>query len=139
MASTSGKLDICNMALGFLGTRTVASPNERTPEAVQCGLYWDTARRSALRDYPYRFAMSRVLLAEKPLPEVYARQWRFCYGLPDGCLKVHAVHRGREGAQRHADFDIKRDHGTSEGRALSQQRFPFVSLGLLQTFFYTIV
>ena len=95
MASTSGKLDIYNMALGFVGTRTVASPNERVPEAIQCELYWDTARRAALRDYPYGFAQRRVLLAEKAMPDVYSGQWRFCYGVPDGALKIHAVHDGR--------------------------------------------
>ena len=48
MPSTASKLDIFNMALGFIGTRTIASANENTPEAIQCGLYWDRARRSAL-------------------------------------------------------------------------------------------
>lgn len=84
------------MALGFIGTRTIASANENTPEAIQCGLYWDRARRSALRDYPYRFAVRRVVLAEKSLPAAYAEEWRHAYALPDGCLKVHAVHDGRE-------------------------------------------
>ena len=96
MPSTAGKLDIFNMALGFLGTRTIASENERTPEAIQCVLYWDRARRSALRDYPYRFAVRRVVLAEKALPETYEGEWRHAYALPDQCLKVHSVHDGRE-------------------------------------------
>lgn len=98
MPSTATKLTICNMALGFIGTRTLASPNERTPEAIQCELYWDTARRSALRDFPYRFAQRRVVLAEKPLPAVYAMEWRHAYGLPDGWLKIHRVHGGEVGA-----------------------------------------
>ena len=92
MAQSAGKLDIYNMALGFVGTRTIASPNERTPEAIQCELYWDRARRSALRDYPYNFAQRRIQLAGKPLPEVYENEWRFCYGWPDKVLKVHRVH-----------------------------------------------
>ncbi|MEQ2653643.1 hypothetical protein AAAU16_04035 [Desulfovibrio piger] len=96
MPSTASKLDIFNMALGFIGTRTIASANENTPEAIQCGLYWDRARRSALRDYPYRFAVRRVVLAEKNLPAAYAEEWRHAYVLPDGCLKVHAVHDGKE-------------------------------------------
>lgn len=96
MPSTASKLDIFNMALGFIGTRAIASANENTPEAIQCGLYWDRARRSALRDYPYRFAVRRVVLAEKSLPAAYAEEWRHAYALPDGCLKVHAVHDGRE-------------------------------------------
>jgi hypothetical protein len=98
MASTASKIDIYNMALGFVGTRMIASPNESTPEAIQCDLYWDRARRTALRDYPYSFARKRVRLAEKALPDVYIGQWRRCYGLPDQVLKVHDVHDGQYGA-----------------------------------------
>ena len=95
MASTASRIDIYNMALGFVGTRTIASPNEKTPEAIQCELYWDTARRAALRDFPYSFAQRRVRLAQKVLADVYEQEWRFAYGLPDGCQKVHAVHDGK--------------------------------------------
>lgn len=94
MASTSGRLEICNMALGFIGTRTIGSPNETTPEAVQCELFWDRARRSALRDYPYHFAVRRLRLPEKEMPDVYAQEWSHCYGIPDGVLKVVRVHDG---------------------------------------------
>ena len=95
MPSTSNRLEIYNQALGFIGTRSVGSPNEHTPEAIQCELYWDRARRSTLRDYPYRFAMRRVRLPEKELPEVYAMEWRLAYGIPDTALKVVRVHCGR--------------------------------------------
>lgn len=115
MASTSGRLDICNMALGFIGTRTIASIDERTPEAVQCGLYWDAARRAALRDYPYRFAQRRAYLAARAVPETYASQWRCCYGVPDGCLKIHAVHTGTDGAPLPAPWTLV---GEEEGMVL---------------------
>jgi hypothetical protein len=95
MASTSNRLEIYNMALGFIGTRTVGSPNEHTPEAIQCELYWDRARRSTLRDYPYRFAVRRIQLPEKELPEVYAMEWRYAYGIPDTAIKVLRIHAGR--------------------------------------------
>lgn len=88
MSSTAGKLDICNMALGFIGSRTIASLGENTPEAVQCSLFWNRARRAALQDYPWNFATRRVRLAEKPLPAAWAGQWRHCYALPDLCLKA---------------------------------------------------
>lgn len=96
MNTSADKLTICNMALGFLGTRTIASLEEKTPEAVQCKLYFDRARRGALRDYPYRFATRRVQLAGKEMPEVYAEDWRYAYGVPDGCLKVQRVHGARD-------------------------------------------
>lgn len=108
MASTAGKVDIFNMALGFVGTRTVASGEERTPEAIQCNLYWDRARRAALRDYPWSFATRRVELARKPLPDVYAGVWRYAYALPDGCLKVQRLGQDTEPGRR-TPFAIESD------------------------------
>lgn len=114
MPSTASKLDIFNMALGFVGTRTIASANENTPEAIQCGLYWDRARRAALRDHPYSFAVRRVVLAEKSLSAAYAAEWRHAYALPDGCLKVHTVYGGRDRGKK-IPFQLESD---SEGTLL---------------------
>lgn len=76
------------MALGWIGTRTVASESENTLEAVQCGLYWDSARRQALRDYPWNFAQRRAWLAVVPMPTGYEKQYRFAYALPVDMLKA---------------------------------------------------
>ena len=108
MASTASRLEICNAALGFCGTRTIGSSNERTPEAVQCDLYWDRARRSALRDYPYRFATRRMLLPEKEMPAVYDAEWEHCYGLPDTVLKVVRVHDGHRRGLNKVPYAIQR-------------------------------
>jgi len=87
----TGKILIWNMALGYVGTRNIASETEATPEAQQCALYWDSARRQALRDYPWPWAQRRVSLPETAMPEGYANEWRYCYGLPAKCLKLHRV------------------------------------------------
>lgn len=108
MASTSGRLEIYNQALGLVGTRTVGSPNEHTPEAIQCELFWDRARRSALRDFPYRFAVKRFKLPEKELPEVYAQEWTHCYGIPDQVLKVVRVHDGGRRGVSKTPYAIQR-------------------------------
>ena len=108
MATTSGQLEIYNMALGFIGTRTVGSPNERTPEVIQCELYWDRARRSALRDFPYRFAVRRLLLPEKEMPAVYESEWLHCYGIPDTVLKVVRVHDGNRRGLNKSPYAIQR-------------------------------
>lgn len=92
--STASQIDIYNMALGFIGTRTVSSVNDRTPETIQCNLYWDRARRAALRDYPYPFAQTRVELTEKTLPTGY-ESWQYCYAFPSNALKVSRVDDGR--------------------------------------------
>lgn len=86
-----GKIKIWNMALGFIGTRTVASEAEKCEEARQCALYWDSARQQALRDYPFPWAQNRAVLAQKPLPDVWATDWRFAYGMPEACLKIHRI------------------------------------------------
>lgn len=108
MASTSGRLEIYNQALGFIGTRTIGSPNERTPEAIQCELHWDRARRSALRDFPYRFAVRRMRLPEKELPDVYEAEWLHAYGLPDMVLKVVRVHDGGKRGMNKIPYAIQR-------------------------------
>lgn len=108
MAASSGKLEIYNMALGFCGTRTIGSPNEPTPEAIQCELFWDRARRSALRDFPYRFAVRRMRLPEKEMPSVYEDEWLHAYGLPDTVLKVVRVHDGHRRGLNKVPYSIQR-------------------------------
>ena len=106
------KIQIWNMALGFIGTRTVASETERTPEAIQCSLFWDCARREALRVYPWNFAQVREWLAQKNIPEVYAGQWRYAYAFPELCLRLHCV---RHATDQERAFQVVRDN---DGTAL---------------------
>ncbi len=115
MASESNRLEIYNQALGFIGSRTVGSPNERTPEAIQCELYWNNARRSALRDFPYRFAVRRFRLPEKEMPDIYAKEWTHCYGIPDSVLKVVRVHDGNRRGLNKEPYAI---HRGDEGEML---------------------
>ena len=76
---TITQISVWNRALGFLGTRSVASEQENTPEALQCRLYWDSARRQVLRDFPWSFAQRRAWMALVPLPEGFAPEFRFAY------------------------------------------------------------
>ena len=67
MADVS-KIQIWNQALGYIGTRRVASDAENCEEARQCALYWDSARQQALRDFPFPWAQHRAMLAQKNCP-----------------------------------------------------------------------
>lgn len=87
----SSKIEIWNMALGFIGTRTVASETERCLEAVQCGLFWDNARRMVLQQYPFNFAQKKRLLAEKKIEETFNSQWKYAYGMPSDCINPQAI------------------------------------------------
>ena len=92
---TLTQIAIWNRALGFLGARSIAAEDENTPEALQCRLYWDSARRQALRDYPWAFAQRRAWLARVALPSGFEQEYRFAYALPESCLKAHEVrHEG---------------------------------------------
>lgn len=92
---TITQISIWNHALGFLGARTVASERENTPEAIQCRLYWDSARRQVLRDFPWSFAQRRAWLGRQQLPAGYEAEFRFAYALPRDCLKAHEIrHEG---------------------------------------------
>jgi len=109
MPSTSGRLSIYNMALGFIGTRTIASANENTPEAIQCELFWDNARRAALRDYPYPFAQARINLALLAnFPEEYENEWQYAYSWPNKALKVHRIHsQGKENRLHKEQYAVR--------------------------------
>lgn len=96
MPSTYSRMDIYNMALSMCGLDTIASPNERSPKAIQCELHWDVARRSALRDYPFRFALARAVLAEQDIEDVWSSEWQHVYARPDGCIKVLRVMPGSD-------------------------------------------
>jgi len=112
MPSTVSSIEIANMALGFIGTRTIASLTENTPEAIQCRLFWDRARRAVLRDYPFPFAQQRVSLAQKEVPEVYSGEWKYAYGYPRNCLKIHRVHgQGKEKRWQNIPFVINNVDG----------------------------
>ncbi len=119
----STKITIWNMALGFIGTRTIASEEEKTLEAVQCQLYWDSARRSALRDFPWNFAQRRAWLAEVPMPTGYEEHYSHAYALPEDLLHASGIFSTTgymsSGQQTMA----------MQGRALQEQPFVLVHHG----------
>lgn len=87
----ASKIQIWNMALGFIGTRTVASETEKTLEAIQCGIFWDMARKSIFEQYPFNFAQRKRNLAEKEVPIQFCSEWQYAYGLPDEYVNAQAI------------------------------------------------
>lgn len=87
----ASKIDIWNMALGYIGTQMVASDSEKSDESIQCDLFWDTARRTVLRDFPYSFAQKRTYLARVAVPREYKSEYNYAYHLPELCVKAQVV------------------------------------------------
>ncbi len=105
-----GKIEIWNMALGFLGLNAISSESEASLEAIVCATYWSLARRSALRDFPYSFAQKRTFLTNIPLAKEYEKDYAFAYALPDNCLKIHSI-SGKEASNNL--MQAKNAHNTS--------------------------
>lgn len=84
----ASKIDICNMALSFIGCNTIADINEKSVEAEQCNLFYDTALEQVLREHPWNFAQARERLIGVDLPEAMQREYSFGYAYPQRCMAV---------------------------------------------------
>lgn len=86
MASGIGKAQIFNMALSNIGsTAVVEDPDERTPYARECRVWYESSRLLTLEAHNWGFARrSRALAAhEVEAPEV---RWAYRYQYPEDCL-----------------------------------------------------
>lgn len=88
MAST---VDICNLALGYLGdTATVSSlnPPDGSAQAQHCARFYPIARTSALELAAWDFATKRAFLAavSNSWP-----MWRFAYAMPSDAMSVISI------------------------------------------------
>ena len=82
---------ICNVALtSYLGTRTITSLEENSPEAEQCKLHYDRVRRSLLERWPWVFAMRREALVRATMND-RAGAWAFRYARPGHMVAVRWV------------------------------------------------
>lgn len=82
-----GTVDICNLALTWLGKNTINSVEyERgnSAEAQRCKLAFDPTKESVLRDHPWNFATrieALALVSGQTVPG-----WNYVYIYPKNCL-----------------------------------------------------
>jgi hypothetical protein len=95
-------VSICNMALGWVGTRSIASMTENSPEARACSQFYEPARAQTLRDHAWNFAQARVALASLPVPAAYS-EYAYAYAWPSDCLRALKV---RNAAGMEEDFEV---------------------------------
>lgn len=88
---TIGKVQICNMALAHVGTRSkIESLTEGSTESDICNLWYDHALLEALESYDWNFARKRASLAahsEDPPDGV----WGFRYQYPTDCVVARHI------------------------------------------------
>jgi len=101
---------LCNRALSALGTRSkISSLSERSPEAIECALIYDTTRTSLLQAAHWDFARATAYLTllkalpgtpENPNPPpsqswnpltMPAPPWAYSYAYPSDCVQLRCI------------------------------------------------
>lgn len=89
------KTEICNLALTFLGQKTITSITEATTSAQKCNLLFDVARDTTLRAHPWNFATRIVELTELADDAVEDDElvtgWNYIYQYPTTALYIRKV------------------------------------------------
>lgn len=81
----AGRVEIVNLALARLGESPIQSLDEGTVPANTAKLLFDSARRSALRDFNWSFALATASLARLVETPV---DFRYAYALPADCIRA---------------------------------------------------
>ena len=90
----ASKLEIVNIALARLGESPIQSLTEDSVPARVVSLLFDSARKSALRDYNWSFATRSASLARmSALPEELF-DFQYAYALPPDCLRALRLRSG---------------------------------------------
>lgn len=87
----ASEVDICNLALAYLGdsaTVVVIDPPEASVQAELCSRFYPVARDALLEMHPWAFATQCVQLAQL---ETTRPEWRFAYAAPADVIRVLAV------------------------------------------------
>jgi hypothetical protein len=101
------QVQICNMALAHVGATPIESMNERTKEASQCRLWYDSCRKQVLGAYNWGFARKRRTLAchgDDP-----PSSWAYRYQYPVDCVKARWISNPFDNTGIGAPFIIGND------------------------------
>jgi len=85
-------VDICNLALSFVGDRANVSsidPPEGSAQAEHCARWYPIARDRLLSEHNWNFATKRAALAL--LSSVSISGWSYAYAMPADCMTAIAV------------------------------------------------
>jgi len=104
-------IDICNLALGHLGTYRISSLTESTAAARKCNTIYEFARDAALEANDWSFARKRVTLAETTDD---ITDWDYAYAFPSDCLVPRKI-LDETGANTGTSYDIDNDKDVQVG------------------------
>lgn len=122
-------VDICNLALNYLGKGSIESLDERSELARTCKLHYDRYRRMALTATTWGFALKTQPLKKL---DVEIPGYKAIFEYPDTALELVRVYE-KEDAERKMDYrnSFYLQQGPDGGRALcTNEEFeePYVDL-----------
>lgn len=87
----SSKIEIVNVALGYLGAQPVSDVDEKTEQAKRARLFYDMTRDSVLRSFPWAFALKQWNCPAVKAAPVF-KDFKYGCSVANDCLRVlHAV------------------------------------------------
>lgn len=90
----SGETNICNLALGRLGSSRILDIAENSTEARACALQYPILRDELLRMHRWNFATKRETLTAIVAAPAFG--WGKQFALPSDCLRVHQLNGWEE-------------------------------------------
>lgn len=84
----SSVLQICNLALGHIGVKSIMSVDEASENARKCKLFYEPLRDTVLRGHSWNFATAYEQLAvlDESIPG-----WGLLYSEPARCLSIRKI------------------------------------------------
>lgn len=87
----TAKIEIINMALGYLGAEPVSDVDEKTEQARQARLFYAMTRDSVLRAFPWTFALKQWNVAAVKNAPAF-KEFKYGCQTPVDCLRfLHAA------------------------------------------------
>jgi len=87
------QVEICNDALGLVGSARIQSIDDDTTAAIECKARFDMSLNHVLRLHPWQFATRHVQLAQ--LGEPVPPPWTFLYAAPADSVLVRRLYDTR--------------------------------------------
>jgi hypothetical protein len=84
----ASEVDICNMALGLLGTGPITSFSDPSTEAQLCELWYPYLVSAVLEQRTWTFATKRVQLIQTTPPFPQPAMWSSCFAVPIDYINI---------------------------------------------------
>ncbi len=102
-------VDICNLALSFLGDAgrvSAIDPPDGSVQAERCKRFYPIARQTLLERHDWRFATKRQTIAAQLVTTELPEEWSYAFARPSECLRIiHILPVGAVGSHQATSYD----------------------------------